>query len=107
MSERDPPPTVGGFSDPEPANEEIRKIVEQVQPQLEEKVDVKYEYFEAIEFRTQIVAGTNYLIKVSVSNSTEECVHLKVFVSLPYEKKEPSLTAYQTGKTKRDPLTPF
>lgn len=32
--------------------------------QLEEKVDKKFPVFKAVEFRSQVVAGTNYLIKV-------------------------------------------
>ncbi|XP_075760615.1 cystatin-A-like [Pelodiscus sinensis] len=92
----------GGFSDPEPANEEIQKIVEQVKSQLEEQENTTYEVFVAITFRTQIVAGKNYLIKVSVSDSADECVHLKVYEGLDGEI---SLTAYETGKTKCDPLT--
>ncbi|XP_075760537.1 stefin-C-like [Pelodiscus sinensis] len=97
----------GGYTESKPATPEIQKIVDQVKSQLEEKENVTYEFFKAVEFRRQVVAGTNYLIKVSVSNSTDECVHLRVFESLPHENKGPSLTAYQTGKTKHDPLTYF
>ncbi|XP_075760626.1 cystatin-A-like [Pelodiscus sinensis] len=104
MSDRRSEPLPGGFFGPEPANDEIQKIVDQVKPQLEEKENVKYEVFVAIEYMLQIVQGKNYLIKVSVNNSTDECVHLKVYVNL---EGEIILTAYETGKTKCDPLTDF
>nr|XP_006124242.1 cystatin-A [Pelodiscus sinensis] len=97
----------GGLSESKPATPEIQKIADQVKSQLEQKENKRYAIFEAIEYKSQVVAGTNYFIKVSVSDSTEECVHLRVFKSLPHEKKEPSLTAYQTGKTKCDELTYF
>ncbi|XP_073166898.1 protein MIX23 isoform X4 [Lepidochelys kempii] len=78
-----------------------------VKPQLEERENKTYPVFVAIKYKTQVVAGTNYFIKVSISNSTDECVHLKVFQSLPYQNNGPSLTSYETGKTKNDPLSDF
>ncbi|XP_050777370.1 protein MIX23 isoform X1 [Gopherus flavomarginatus] len=78
-----------------------------VKLQLEGKTNEKYLVFVAIQYKTQVVAGINYFIKVSVSTSTDECVHLRVFQSLPHENKGPSLTSYETGKTKADPLNYF
>ncbi|XP_030391028.1 coiled-coil domain-containing protein 58 isoform X4 [Gopherus evgoodei] len=78
-----------------------------VKLQLEGKTNEKYLVFVAIQYKAQVVAGINYFIKVSVSNSTDECVHLRVFQSLPHENKGPSLTSYETGKTKADPLNYF
>ncbi|KAM9172582.1 cystatin-B-like [Pangshura tecta] len=97
----------GGFTETKPATPEVQKIVDQVKPQLEEQDKKPYPVFVAITYKTQVVAGTNYLVKVSVSNSTDECVHLKVFQSLPHVNKGPSLISYETGKTKDDPLIYF
>ncbi|XP_039376430.1 stefin-C-like [Mauremys reevesii] len=97
----------GGFTETKPATPEVQEIADQVKPQLEEKDKKPYPVFVAITYKSQVVAGTNYLIKVSVSNSTDECVHLKVFQSLPHENEGPSLTSYETGKTKNDPLSYF
>ncbi|XP_044836994.1 stefin-C-like isoform X1 [Mauremys mutica] len=94
----------GGFTETKPATPEVQKIADQVKPQLEEKDKKPYPVFVAITYKSQVVAGTNYLIKVSVSNSNDECVHLRVFQSLPHENEGPSLTSYETGKTKNDPL---
>ncbi|NXG87462.1 CYTB protein, partial [Stercorarius parasiticus] len=77
----------------------------QVKPQLESKENRKYGIFNAIIYRTQVVAGINYFIKVQVSDA--EYVHLRVFQSLPCENQGPRLAGYQTGKTKDDPLTYF
>ncbi|KAM8820398.1 cystatin-A-like [Eudromia elegans] len=95
----------GGLSDTTPATPEVQHIADQVKPQLEEKENEVYGLFQAIEYRTQVVAGTNYFIKVKVSDGTY--VHLRVFQSLPFENQGPSLTSYQTGKTRCDPLTYF
>ncbi|NXH73308.1 CYTB protein, partial [Hydrobates tethys] len=77
----------------------------QVKPQFESRVNRTYGIFEAIVYRTQVVAGVNYFIKVQVSDA--DYVHLRVFQSLPYENQGPSLVSFQTGKTRDDPLTYF
>ncbi|XP_038273898.2 cystatin-A-like [Dermochelys coriacea] len=97
----------GGLTETPPATPEIQEIADQVKPQLEERVTKTYPVFVALKYKTQVVAGTNYFIKVSISNSTDECVHLRVFQSLPYVNQGPSLTSYQSGKTKNDPLSDF
>ncbi|XP_062450835.1 cystatin-A-like [Rhea pennata] len=95
----------GGLSDTEPATPEVQDIVHQVKPQFESMVNEKYGIFKAIEYRSQVVAGVNYFIKVQVSDSMY--VHLRVFESLPHENQGPKLVSYQTGKTRDDPLTYF
>ncbi|NWJ02202.1 CYTA protein, partial [Crypturellus undulatus] len=77
----------------------------QVKPQFESWVNEKYGIFQAIVYRTQVVAGINYFIKVQVSDSIY--AHLRVFQSLPSENQGPSLVSYETGKTRDDPLTYF
>ncbi|NXP05042.1 CYTB protein, partial [Thinocorus orbignyianus] len=77
----------------------------QVKPQFETKTNRICGIYNAIEYRTQVVAGVNYFIKVQVSDA--EYVHLKVFEALPYENQGPRLISYQTGKTRDDPLTYF
>ncbi|XP_073166742.1 cystatin-B-like isoform X1 [Lepidochelys kempii] len=76
-----------------------------VKLQVEEKEGKKFEVFTAVEFKTQLVAGINYFIKVHVGN--EEFLHLRVFKSLPHENKPLSLSSYQSSKTKHDELTYF
>ncbi|NXL82348.1 CYTA protein, partial [Leptocoma aspasia] len=77
----------------------------QVKPQFESRANVNCADFTAIVYKTQVVAGTMYFIKVQVSNA--EYVHIKVFESLPQENQGPSLVSFQTGKTRDDPLTYF
>ncbi|KAM9565688.1 cystatin-A [Guaruba guarouba] len=95
----------GGLSEAKPATPEIQHIVNQVKPQFESKENRTYGTFKAIVYKTQVVAGTNYFIKVQVSDT--DYVHLRVFQSLPHENEGPSLVDFQTGKTRDDPLTYF
>ncbi|NXU57642.1 CYTB protein, partial [Turnix velox] len=76
-----------------------------VKPQLEEKEGKKFDVFTAVEFKTQVVAGTNYFIKVHIGN--DEFMHLRLFKSLPHESKPLSLHSYQSSKAKHDDLAFF
>ncbi|NXR49416.1 CYTB protein, partial [Hippolais icterina] len=77
----------------------------QVKSKFESRANTNCAVYTAIEYRTQVVAGTMYFVKVQVSNA--EYAHLKVFQSLPHENQGPSLVNFQTGKTRDDPLTYF
>ncbi|NXD43940.1 CYTB protein, partial [Copsychus sechellarum] len=77
----------------------------QVKPQFESRANMSCVVFTAIIYKTQVVAGTMYFIKVQVSDA--DYVHLKVFQNLPYKNQGPSLESFQTGKTRDDPLTYF
>uniref|UniRef100_A0A2K6TTP7 Cystatin-B n=1 Tax=Saimiri boliviensis boliviensis TaxID=39432 RepID=A0A2K6TTP7_SAIBB len=81
----------------QPATAETQNI-------LEEK-EHKFPVFKAVSFRSQVVVGTNYFIKVHVGD--EEFVHLRVFQSLPHENKPLTLSNFQTNKAKQDELSYF
>ncbi|XP_057162826.1 cystatin-A isoform X1 [Ursus arctos] len=76
-----------------------------VKPQLEEKTNETYQEFEAVEYKTQVVAGINYYIKVRVGDNSY--IHLKVFKGLPQQNPTLTLTGYQTDKSKDDEITGF
>ncbi|NXA62797.1 CYTX protein, partial [Mohoua ochrocephala] len=77
----------------------------QVKEEFKRRANMNCALFTAILYRSQVVAGTVYFIKVQVSEV--QYVHLKVFQSLPYENQGPNLLAYETGKTRDDPLNYF
>ena len=47
-----------------PATEEIHNLVTQIQEGVHGKLNTTFNIFEAVSYRTQVVAGTNYFIKV-------------------------------------------
>ncbi|XP_048338290.1 cystatin-B-like, partial [Sphaerodactylus townsendi] len=77
----------------------------QVKPQLEARENTTYPVFTATEYRSQVVAGTNYFVKIDVGNGA--FVHVRIFRPLPGSDKEVCLTDYQTGKKASDPLNYF
>lgn len=55
----------GGISDKdEPATAEVQALVEQVKDQITGKMNGTFDLFEAISFKSQVVAGRNYFVKV-------------------------------------------
>ena len=95
----------GGLTEPRPATPEIQEIANKVKPQLEEKTKKTYEKFEAVEYKSQVVAGINYYIKVHVGGNSY--VHIIVFQNLPQLNEPLKLSGYQVDKTKDDELTGF
>ncbi|KFQ93454.1 Cystatin-A [Nipponia nippon] len=95
----------GGLSEAKPATPEVQHIADEVKPQFESKENRTYGTFTAITYKTQVVNGINYFIKVQVCN--DDYVHLRVYKGLPQEDQQPSLVSFQTGKTRDDPLTYF
>uniref|UniRef100_A0A2K5QCT5 Cystatin-B n=1 Tax=Cebus imitator TaxID=2715852 RepID=A0A2K5QCT5_CEBIM len=79
------------------ATAETQNIAQQVRSQLEEKENKKFPMFKAVSFRSQVVAGTNYFIKVHVRD--------KEFS--PSRKKALDLSNYQTNKAKHNELSYF
>uniref|UniRef100_A0AAV2L6D8 Cystatin-B n=1 Tax=Knipowitschia caucasica TaxID=637954 RepID=A0AAV2L6D8_KNICA len=72
----------GGTSTVKPADPEIQGICESVKEKVEEKANKKYATFEAKSYTTQVVAGTNYFVKVHVGG--DDHVHLRIFKGLPH-----------------------
>ncbi|XDA71551.1 hypothetical protein R6Z07F_001903 [Ovis aries] len=93
----------GAPSATQPATAETQAIADKVKSQLEEKENKKFPVFKALEFKSQLVAGKNYFIKVQVDE--DDFMHIRVFESLPHENKPVALTSYQTNKGRHDELT--
>uniref|UniRef100_A0A8C5S5A0 Cystatin domain-containing protein n=1 Tax=Laticauda laticaudata TaxID=8630 RepID=A0A8C5S5A0_LATLA len=54
----------GGLSQPKAATAETQQITQEIKSQLEEKESRKFDIFDAVSYKTQVVAGINYFIKV-------------------------------------------
>ena len=71
---------VGGPSEEKEANDEVKKMVEELKASVEEKKNAKYTTFEAVKFTTQVVNGVMYRIKVKVGEN--EYIHIKALKNL-------------------------
>ncbi|XP_062983444.1 cystatin-A-like [Elgaria multicarinata webbii] len=97
----------GGLSPTKLATPEVQAITNQVKSQLEERANAKYSIFKAVSDCTQVVAGTNYFIKVQTGDGERDYAHLRVFKALPSRGGGIEFVGYQLGKTKDDPITYF
>ena len=92
----------GGFGNSRPADDNVKAIALEMKPKVEQALGETYTEFEAVSFTTQVVAGTNYKIKVKVGDG--KYVHIKVFVPLPCNGTEKQLTSHEANKTLADKL---
>ena len=83
---------VGGWSDAsaKPSEDQL-KILNDLKESIEESFSAKYKVFEAIDVKTQVVAGTNYLFKVKVDN--DQIIDVKIHQPLPHTGNPPILMA--------------
>ncbi|XP_075177009.1 cystatin-B-like [Anomaloglossus baeobatrachus] len=95
----------GGLGSSKEATAEVQELCNQVKAEVEEKHGKKYPTFVAVAFKTQVVAGTNYFVKVQVGD--EEYIHLCVYETLPHAGQKLSLSATQVGKSKGDEIVHF
>ncbi|XP_059183015.1 cystatin-B-like [Centropristis striata] len=95
----------GGTSKASDANEEIQKIADSVKAAAEGRGGKSYAVFTAKSYTSQVVAGTNYFIKVHVGG--EDHVHLRVYKPLPCSNEPVSLTSMQVSKKHDDPVEYF
>lgn len=95
----------GGTGDSKPADAEINELCQQVKGHAEAHANKKFEVFEPVEYKSQVVCGTNYFVKVKVG--AEEHVHVRVHKTLPHAGSELSVHSMQHGKTSACPLEHF
>ena len=93
---------MGGFGNARPADDKVKALALEMKPKVEQALGATYTEFEAVQYTTQVVAGTNYKIKVNVGDGKH--VHIKVFVPLPCNGTEKKLMSQEAGKTLADKL---
>jgi cystatin-A/B len=93
---------VGGFGQAKAVTDEIRAICDDIRPQVENNLSKSFNTWEPVNFKTQVVAGTNYKVKVKVSDN--EFIHVKVFKPLPHTGEALSLTEVTEGHNESEEI---
>ena len=94
--------SLGGFGDAKDADDKVKALALEMKPKAEAALGATFATFDAVKYTTQVVAGTNYNIKVNVGDG--KYVHIKVYVPLPCKNAPNELLTQEAGKTLADPL---
>jgi len=98
-------PICGGTSEAKKADAEVQSICDKVRPDLEGKADRKFPEFTAVSVKTQVVAGTNYFVKIHVGN--EDYLHVRIFKPLPHAGEGPQVHSFLLSKSKDEEIAYF
>jgi len=94
---------VGGFTDWQPATPEIQSICDELRTDVEMRMNMmtsSFTSYVAVSYRSQVVAGTNYVIRMDVGE--EQYLELNVFETLPIPQSMLSLTSAQWVEDEAD-----
>ena len=92
----------GGFDEVKECTEDIKTLAINMQEQVENTLGETFDIFEPVLYSSQVVAGTNYSIKVHVGD--ERFVHIKIYVPLPVYNAPNELLECENDKSLFDPL---
>lgn len=95
----------GGTGPEKPATPELQQLAESMKSEIEEATRKKYDVFVVKSYKTQLVAGTNYFIKIHVGG--DDYVHAKVFEALPCNGGKRSVDGLKENKSQHDELVYF
>jgi cystatin-A/B len=82
------------------ATPDVVALANKHRAEAEAQLNTTFSQYDVVGYSTQVVAGTNYWIKVQTG--AEAYTHIKVFQPLPHTGQETSLSTAVTGKAKGD-----
>eukprot|EP00276_Gloeochaete_wittrockiana_P014727 CAMPEP_0184346588 /NCGR_PEP_ID=MMETSP1089-20130417/14823_1 /TAXON_ID=38269 ORGANISM="Gloeochaete wittrockiana, Strain SAG46.84" /NCGR_SAMPLE_ID=MMETSP1089 /ASSEMBLY_ACC=CAM_ASM_000445 /LENGTH=93 /DNA_ID=CAMNT_0026677317 /DNA_START=39 /DNA_END=320 /DNA_ORIENTATION=+ len=92
---------VGGLKEAQPADAVAQEVIDAIKADAENQVGRQFATYQAVSYATQVVAGTNYFVKV---NTGDNFVHLRVYKDLAGAT---SLHSFQDNKTAEDAIAYF
>ena len=81
---------LGGHSAAKPITDEVAQMVNSLRSKIEGQLNAQYTEFEPISFTSQVVAGTNYEVKVRVG--ADKFISVTIFRPLPCNGTELEVT---------------
>ena len=82
----------------------LNKYFFQLKDTIHSKSGKQFSYLKAVSYKTQIVNGTNYFIKVDAGS---EHIHLRVYKPFAFKGDQTELHGVQLGKTLQDEVAHF
>ncbi|KAM8881164.1 cystatin-B-like [Synchiropus picturatus] len=94
-----------GVGDAKPANEMIQNMCDGLKEHVESKMGINFAEFTAKSYKSQVVAGTNYFVKVHVGG--DQYAHLRIHKALPFQPGGVKLSDAQYPKKEEDKIEYF
>jgi cystatin-A/B len=76
----------GGFKAPEAADADIQAVLDSVKAEVGRAIGKDLGDLKALTYKSQVVAGTNYIIEAQIDN---EAYHVTIFKPLPHTGAAP------------------
>eukprot|EP00992_Anisonema_acinus_P000771 TRINITY_DN10277_c0_g2_i1.p2 TRINITY_DN10277_c0_g2~~TRINITY_DN10277_c0_g2_i1.p2 ORF type:complete len:122 (+),score=37.69 TRINITY_DN10277_c0_g2_i1:54-368(+) len=100
----------GGVGAAQPVNEEVIAMCNDLKVSAQDKANASgwngvFTTFEPISYASQVVAGTNFFVKVKVSDT--QYAHVRIFRPLPHTGAPAEVHSVQMGKSVDDEIVHF
>ena len=92
----------GGWNAGSGLEEEDHQMVIGLQHHAQEHCGRQFAHFHPVEIKKQVVAGTNYWVKVNVGD--DKFIHVKIFKPLPYTGEPAVIKEVHLDKSHHDEL---
>tara|TARA_B100000900_G_C20291437_1_gene598252 strand:+ start:426 stop:713 length:288 start_codon:yes stop_codon:yes gene_type:complete len=94
---------IGGLTDSKPITQEVEEIVNSIKNKFE-KLNYNTDKFSSIVYKSQVVNGTNYFVKVETD---KEFIHLRIHQALPHNNSTITFVSQQSNKKEDEEITYF
>lgn len=94
---------VGCLTEAKTKDDKIDELVNAIREEFENN-NYLTQLFEADSYKSQVVNGVNYFIKIKTD---KDYIHIRVHQSLPHNNSEVSYHSHQLNKKKEDEITYF
>ena len=81
----------GGFGDDKPADAKVEQLVQKHHEQIRQHLGHEPGSIKVLNYQTQVVAGTNYAIKVEIQG---QVYVIKIYEKLPCDGEQTELTEF-------------
>ncbi len=81
----------GGYAADKPATPELQELLDSLKEQVHAQLNTTFSYLKALTYQSQVVAGTNYRIKVEVDDG--KTLEVVIYKPLPHTGNPPQLTS--------------
>ena len=79
----------GGTTPLQQPDNETQTITNQLKNEILQQAGVEANVFELVGYKSQVVAGTNFFLKIKISD--DQAIHARVFRPLPHTGEGPSV----------------